>query len=474
MKNSKKNDGNKKVKKQSVSAEIDTAKSPKRKNDGFKASMAIICILAVISLSCCGYLALGHLKPDVASDMKDAFTFLYSDESTTANDETNDEPDVQESTTARLMFAGENIIYDKMYKQAQDDDGSYDFSAIYSEVKEIIGESDIAMINQVTVLSDDIQASSYPRFCTPTALGNALVNAGFNVINHASKNTWDKGEDGLEDTLVYWKTKSTVLLTGIYEDENDLSEVKIKQANGIKFAFIPFTCGLNTSGYSSEDGVQILTLDENGKSQVDVYNQLKHMIKDAKEKADVVIVAVNFSGNEEKEATSDQVNCINYMVSFGADVVIGTGTNSVQPIEIRDNADGTKAVIASSLGNFMSSQTDKENMLGAIADIIYSKDEDGNVKLESAKLIPTVTMIEKGYTNYQVVPFSTLSDTDDLNHAVSGFTYDFASEYFDEVIPENYRENFVKDTEELLGSAEETTEPESTEPENTEPESTED
>lgn len=431
-----------------------TQSGTKKKNDGFAASIALICILAIVSLSCCGYLALGHLKPDVASDMKDAFTFLYSGENTTGEDDQKADTD----STARLMFAGENIIYDKMYKEAQKDDGSYDFSGLYSSVKEIIGEADIAMINQATVLSDDISPSSYPKFCTPTALGNALVSTGFNVINHASKNAFDKGEDGLEDTISYWKTKSDVLLTGIYEDEADLSEVKIKEANGIKFAFITFTCELNASGYSSDSGIQLITLDESGKSQVDAYNNLKHMIKAADEKADIVIVAVNFAGNEEKEATSEQVNCINYMASFGADVIIGTGTHSVQPLEIRDNADGTKTVVASSLGNFMSSQTDKENMLGAIADIIYSKDADGNVKLESAKLIPTVTLFEKGYTNYRVVPFSTISDTDELNHAVSDFTYDFASEYFDEVISAEYKESFVKDTEELLGSVVDTTE----------------
>ncbi len=449
MKNGKNKDGKNSAtgtEKGNVKNTANEKNNGKKKNDGFVASIAMICVLAVVSLSCCGYLALGHLKPDVASDMKDAFTFLYSGESTTGEDET------AEKETARLMFAGENIIYDKMYKEAEKDDGSYDFSSMYGEVKDIISEADIAMINQATVLSDEISPSSYPKFCTPTALGDELVKIGFNVINHASKNAWDKGEDGLEDTISYWKTKSDVLLTGVYSDEADLSEVKIKEANGIKFAFVSFTCEMNASGYSSESGVQIITLDESGKSQVDAYNNLKHMIKDAKEKADVVVVAVNFAGNEEKEPTSEQINCINYAVSFGADVVVGTGTHSVQPLEVRDNGDGTKAVIANSLGNFMSSQTDKENMLGAIADVVYSKDADGNVKLESAKLIPTVTMYEKGYTNYKVVPFSLLSDTDELNHAVSGFTYDFASEYFDEVISEELRENSVKDTEDLLGS----------------------
>lgn len=429
-----------------------------KKNDGFKASVAMICVLSAMVLLCCGYLTLSHLKPEVADSVKGAFTFLYDENSTTGGDSQSSKPK-DENSTARLMFVGENLIYEAMYKEAKDRaDSGYDFSYLYENVKDIIGAADIAMINQATVISDDISPSSYPKFCSPTALGDALCDVGFNVINQASKNIWDKGDDGAKDTLNYWKSKSDVVLTGLYEDETDLLSLKIKEANGIKFAFISFTYELKSSGYSSESGVQIITLDEKNKSQVDVYNQLKHMIKNAKDSADVVVVAVNFSGDETKEPTSSQENCINYLVSFGADVVIGTGTHSVQPLEIKDNVDGTKTVIANSIGNFMSAQTDKENMLGAIADIVYSKDsESGEVKLESAKLIPTVTMVESGKKNYRVLPFSEFTEENAQGHAISGFTYDFASDYFDEVIEDKYTEKTLMDTEDLLGSVTDTT-----------------
>ncbi len=423
-----------------------------KRNDGFKASVAMICVLSVVALVCCGYLALSHLKPEVADNMKDAFTFLYDENSTTDNDNQNTQK--TDSSTARLMFAGENLIYEAMYNEAKEkaDDG-YDFSYVYKDIKDIIGAADIAAINNATVISDNISPSSYPKFCSPTALGDTLCDVGFNVINQASKNIWDKGEDGAKDTHNYWKTKSDVLLTGLYEDETDMASVKVKEANGIKFAFISFTYELKASGYSSESGVQIITLDESGKTQVDAYNQIKHMIKSAKDSADVVVVCANFSGEETKEPTQSQETCINYLVSFGADVVIGTGTHSVQPLEVRDNGDGTKAVIANSLGNFMSAQTDKENMLGAIADIVYSKDgESGEVTLESAKLIPTVTMYESGKKNYHVLPFSEFSEEVAQEHAMSGFTYDFASEYFEEVIEDKYLEKTVMDTEDLMGN----------------------
>lgn len=425
-----------------------------KKSDGFIPSIIMICVLSVVAFVCCGYLALSHLKPEVADNVKDAFTFLYDENAANTTGDDGQNKSKGETSTARLMFAGENLIYETMYNEAKEkaEDG-YDFSYIYEDIKDIIKESDIAMINNATVISGNISPSTYPKFCSPTQLGDALCDIGFNVINQASKNIWDKGEDGAKDTIDYWKTKSDVLLTGLYEDETDMASVKVKEANGIKFAFISFTYELKASGYSSESGVQIITLDETGKTQVDAYNQIKHMIKDAKDVADVVVVAANFSGDETKEPTSSQQTCINYLVSFGADVVIGTGTHSVQPLEVRDNGDGTTAVIANSLGNFMSAQTDKENMLGAIADIVYSKDsESGEVKLESAKLIPTVTMAESGKKNYHVLPFSQFTQELAQEHAMSGFTYEFASEYFEEVIEDRFLEKTVMDTEDLIGN----------------------
>lgn len=422
-----------------------------KKNDGFKSSVAIICVLSVFAALCCGYLTLSHFKPEVRDNVKEAFTFLYNDESS-SGDTTGGNT---EKSTARLMCAGENLIYEAIYSEAKERaESGYDFSYVYKNIKDIIGEADLAMINQATAISDSGKPSSYPSFRSPTAVGDALYDAGFRVINQASRNIWDKGSDGAKDTVDYWKTKSGVLLTGLYENEEDMNSVKVKEVNGIKFAFIAFTEKLNAVSASSADSM-VIALDQKDKSQVDIYNQLKDMIKSAKNSADVVVVSVSFSGSEEtEEPTSDQTNCVNYIASFGADVIIGTGTHTVQPLELRDNGDGSKTVIAHSLGNFMSAQTDKENMLGSIADIIYSKDpESGKVTLESAKLIPTVTMVESGGKNYCVKPLNDLTQEDGDQHAVKGFTYDFANDYFERVIGAENLEKTVMDVEDLMNSS---------------------
>lgn len=423
-----------------------------KKNDGFKISIAIICVLSVITATCCGYIAMGHLNSGNVN-VKDAFTFLYDDSTTEPEDTTSGE--AVDAITARLMCAGENLIYNTIYNEAKEraTDGGYDFSYLYKDVKEIIGEADLAMINQSTVISDNIAVSSAPNFCSPTAFGDALCDAGFNVINLSGKHIWDKGESGAKDTLAYWNSKSGVFTTGLSENESDVTTAQIKEVNGIKFAFISFSTDINGYGYSSQSSVHLLTTDVSGTSQIDFYNNIKDIIKDAKEKADVTVVSVNFGSNNAKEPSTQQQSCINYLVSFGADVIIGSGTDSVQPIEVRDNGSDSKTVIAYSLGSFMSAKAEKESMLSSIADIVYSKDaESGEVKLESARLIPTVTMIEPDNKNHHVVAYTDLDIAEAKSHPVSGFNAEFAEDYFTDVIPDKYMEKNLMDTEDLLGT----------------------
>lgn len=424
-----------------------------KKNDGFKISIAIICVLSVVTAVCCGYLATNKLRPGVASSVKDAFTFLYDENSTDEEDTTAGV--AVDAITARLMCAGESLIYNSIYNEAKEKstDGGYDFSYLYTDIKEILDEADLAMINQSTVISDNIAVSSAPNFCSPTAFGDALCDAGFNVVNLSGKHIWDKGESGAKDTLEYWKSKSGVFTTGLYENESDLTTIQVKEVNGIKFAFISFTCGLNGSGYSSQSSLHLLNANDSATSQIDFYNQIKEIIKSAKEKADVTVACVNFDSNGEKEPTTQQQSCINYLVSFGADVIIGSGTESVQPMEVRDNGDGTKTVIACSVGSLISGSTAKEGMLGSIADIVYSRDaESGAVTLESARLIPTVTMIGSDNKNHHVIAYTDLDYSEAQSHPVSGFNSEFAEDYFTEVIDDNYMEKNLMDTDDLLGT----------------------
>lgn len=423
------------------------------KKDKFSSVIALVCILAVVVSSCCAYSLVGHFRPEVKESVESYLATLGEEQST--------EPEQTESYTARLMCVGDNIIHSAIYNQAKErsDGEGYDFSYVYKDVKKILKKSDISMINQETVISKDLAPSTYPAFCSPTAIGEAICDLGFDVVNHANKNIGDKGSDGAQDTIDYWKTKEAVTLVGLYQSSSMIETIPIKYVNGIKFSFIGITENVNKA-LPSENLPYVISLNEEGKTTADVYNRIKSLIKKAETVSDVVVVSMHFDGNEANTPTSTQQDIVNYLVSFGADVIIGSGTNSVQPIEFKEKADGTQAVVAYSLGNFVSAQTAKENMLGSIADIIFVKDpESGETTVKTAKIIPIVTMYGPNYTDVRIVPLSELDAETADTHGIYGFNLEFVETYFTETVGEENLETQVLDySEETTGASEEGTE----------------
>ena len=86
-----------------------------------------------------------------------------SDEAADSNNVAN-----QDTLTARLMCAGDNLIHGSIYKQAhsRSNNGTYDFSYTYEGIKDIIALSDIAFLNQETIMDKDSEPSNI-LFSTP-------------------------------------------------------------------------------------------------------------------------------------------------------------------------------------------------------------------------------------------------------------------------------------------------------------------
>ena len=73
------------------------------------------------------------------------------------------------------------------------------------ELREDVKNADIAVLNQETILVDDMGAvSDYPRFGSPLSIGEAVADAGFDVINLANNHALDKGAYGLNTTIDFF------------------------------------------------------------------------------------------------------------------------------------------------------------------------------------------------------------------------------------------------------------------------------
>lgn len=311
-----------------------------------------------------------------------------------------------------LLAVGDNLIHIEVVQSGMQEDGSYNFDHLYDEIQEEVRAADIAVINQETILAGkELDYSGYPAFNSPTEIGDAIANAGFDVVLHATNHTMDKGLKGVTNTFEYWSKYPDITILGINQTEEDRNKVPIIEKNGIKIAMLNYTYGLN--GYKLPKDMPYLVnmLDK---------NEMEKDIKKARKEADFVVVYPHWGTEYVYEPVNSQKNLASFFYDLGVDLVIGTHPHVLQPVEWITSDTGHNMLVYYSLGNFLSYQKEAPRMLGGIAHVTITKD-DGNTYISDASITPIVTHYEHGPSdyNYGIYKLSEYSSEMGEAHGVS-------------------------------------------------------
>ena len=343
--------------------------------------------------------------------------FIFNPHKTLANKINNSLPEnseenenTEETYEISLIATGDGLIHNAVYFSYEQDDGTYDFRGALKYVKEIVKDYDIAYYNQETPFAGTQFAySGYPRFNTPSEFGDAMIDAGFNMVSLATNHTMDKGEQGVINFANYWKNKDDIIYNGIATSEDERNTFMIGEKNNITYSMLSYTT--STNGLNVPSGKDYL---------VNVYNQeqVKKDIESLRDKVDVLIVAMHWGVEYSATPNSEQKEIAEYLSNLGVDIIIGTHPHVLQPItKIGDT------IVMYSLGNFISNQygTDDYNKLvGFLAtlDITKTIDKNDNVTIKidnlGGELIftkyngnPITTANHDGHV---VIPFSMMKD----------------------------------------------------------------
>lgn len=298
---------------------------------------------------------------------------------------------VDNNKIVNLLAVGDNLIHIEVVESGKQEDGSYNFDHLYDEIKDEIIAADIAIVNQETILGGkDLNYSGYPAFNSPTEIGRALVSAGFDVILHATNHTLDKGVKGVNNTFDFWDGYPDIAVLGINKTQEERNTVPIMEKNGIKIAMLNYTYGLN--GYK---------IPENRPYIVNMLDkrQMEEDIKRAHEEADFVMVFPHWGTEYVYEPTSSQKEMVDFYYELGVDLVIGTHPHVIQPVEWITSDSGHNMLVYYSLGNFLSYQKEAPRMLGGMAQVTITKDDEGTY-ISDAGVTPIVTHYEHGPADY--------------------------------------------------------------------------
>lgn len=310
----------------------------------------------------------------------------------------------QQQTSLRMLSVGDNLIHDGIYEQAQKraKNGGYDFSFCYARVKSTVEAADIATINQETIVAKSYPPSGYPLFNSPQELGAAVKDTGFDVVALANNHMLDKTAKGLTEAIDFWDAAEGITRTGAYKDKADLDRVEYIEKNGIKIGLVGITQYLNGLSLPKDSPLQIiLTSDE---------ATIERKIKAAKAECDVVLVNAHRGTEYTTTPTQDQKNLAKKMASWGANVIIGHHPHVLQPMEWIDNADGSRTLVAYSLGNFISQQNTAARVIGGMLHYTLTKGADDKITVSEVRFEPTVTHYVSGSHDVQIYPLSQYSD----------------------------------------------------------------
>ena len=293
-------------------------------------------------------------------------------------------------TTASVIAVGDNLYHQSLIDAGASEDGNWNYDNIYTHITDAIKDADIRMIDQETVFTTDHDSvSSYPPFATPTEVGDAIVKAGFNVVESANNHIDDFGEGFLTDTLNFWKTKyPDVTLLGIHDSQEDADTVKIREVNGIKIAFLDYTYGTNVGGIEGKDYMIDMIRKE----------KITTMIQKAKQQADCIIFVAHWGTEDETMPNEYEKQWAAYLMEQGVNVIIGGHPHVLQPYGRISDGKGNETVVFYSLGNFVSTQQKLEELLGGMAKFTIQKTvENGKTSIQI--LTPTVEPLVMHYNS---------------------------------------------------------------------------
>ena len=299
-------------------------------------------------------------------------------------------------------MVGDALIHSSVYNDAYDKHTkSYDFTKQVSLIKPIVSKYDIAFYNQETILGGtELGLSNYPRFNSPYEVGDAMIDAGFNVVNLATNHTLDVGSKGVMNSCAYWAKHDDILTAGSYCSKEDQQTIKTATKNNISYALLSYT--ESTNGIPVPKGQEYL---------VNVYSDelAKKQIEEIRDKVDVLIVSMHWGEEYTHTPTNFEKEKAKYLASLGVDIIIGTHPHVVQPVEWIDNT-----LVFYSLGNFISAQRQNENynkMVGLMPSLTITKtvNESGTkIKIDNIQNELIYTYY-KNFRDFKVIPFSQMT-----------------------------------------------------------------
>jgi len=242
-----------------------------------------------------------------------------------------------------------------------------DLASSFVHVRDMFNEGDLVFGQLESVLSDKLELSSCTRMgCSSRPeVAKVMKEAGFDVISFASNHALDYGRTAFKETLKHIR-EAGLYLTGAGENEEIARQYPIIDVKGTKVAVLGYSSILPQGFWAEEArpgvnparGITAYVPVEHDQPGTpcrtytfphpDDLKRMTEDIKEAKKKADIVVVSIHWGIHFKEGVIADYERYYaHFAIDAGADLILGHHAHILKPVEVYKGK-----VIFYCLGNF--------------------------------------------------------------------------------------------------------------------------
>lgn len=303
-----------------------------------------------------------------------------------------DHPDEQQvvplsDATVTLTFVGDICLDETAIEAFRTEDG-FDFTPIFRRVTTQLTSADLSIGNLEGNISDTVSDYNYP----PDFL-SALYASGFDILQTANSFSIQNGIAGLIQTKQAI-TAAGMESTGTFSSQEEREEsggVLIREVNGIRFAFLAFTKGMNNLRLpeGAEYAVNLLYQDyDTNYTEID-RSAIVSVIEQAQAyEPDVIVALLHWGSEYTQEISSAQKDVADLLFRNGVDLIVGSHSHYVGPMENDSFFHGRSCFVAYSLGDFLSAADSFAARNGCILTVRFER-RGQDVAMKEIRYTPT-------------------------------------------------------------------------------------
>ena len=292
------------------------------------------------------------------------------------------QPEPPEPTVATLAVCGDVMSHMPITNDVWNaEENRYDYARIMAGAASAVSGADYAVANLETTFAGGPNYSGFPAFNSPDDLACGLKETGFDLVLTANNHCLDRGFSGLCRTLDVLDEAGLAHVGTSRTPEEQQGNCVLADIGGISVAFIGYTYGTNGIPLPKDAPYAVNVFNKDyltSLSQMDEEALLASLSQAEALSPDLIAVMIHWGVEYQTVPNAYQQQMADFLLSNGADMVLGGHSHVPQPMEMRtvtgEDGQSRTGFVCFSLGNFISSQNDPLTDTTAVLTLELTKD----------------------------------------------------------------------------------------------------